>query len=236
VIWLSAAANSGRVHAGNLAILLASAGDLAKALITSIVGFVFAVSDTGWIAIGATATALMAFMAFLLALASLSAARAAAHAVKEIQKDRELTFRPYVSWELGGGVREALTGMAAAASRGKLVNGVNLGNGPALNTVFCVVEDDQHSWSSTAPRLVDFSPGQKIKDEHEIGLVPGTGLAPPRPQVGPRVRKVAFCEDQLGSRYRFIQGWVIADVWRPGQAKTDWVKWYEANAPIASRT
>jgi hypothetical protein len=194
------------------------------------------VSDTGWIAIGALAIAVMALMTFFLALASLSAARAAARTVREIQKDRDLTFRPYISWELGGGVRDEHMGMTAAASLGRLVNGVNLGQGAALNTVFCLVAADDRTWSSTLLRLVDLSPGQRINDEHEIGLVPGTGLAPPCPQVAPKVKKVAFCEDQLGARYRFVQGWVIADVWRPRQTKTDWVRWYEANAPVASRS
>jgi hypothetical protein len=156
-----------------------------------------------------------------MAEATRTEARAAKDTVTEIQKDRELTFRPYVSWKISGGTR---------------VNGVNLGKGPALNTVFCVVEEGERLWS-WYPDLVDFSPGQTITDTDDVGLRPKQRPAPPRPQVGRVVpRKVAFCEDQLGNRYRFLPGSVIADVWRPGENKPDWVMWYEGTAPIAPRT
>jgi hypothetical protein len=178
------------------------------------------VTTTGWIAIGALVTALMALATGFLAWKSRSEASAARDTVTEIQKDRELTFRPYISWKLSGGTR---------------VNGVNLGRGPALNTVFCVVEQDERLWRWFA-ELVDFSPGQEINDADDLVLLPKQGQAPPRPQIGRTVpHKVAFCEDQLGNRYRFLPGQVIADVWRPGEAKPDWVMWYEAYAPIATR-
>jgi hypothetical protein len=148
-------------------------------------------------------------------------ASAAKDTISEIQKDRELTFRPYVSWKISGGTR---------------VNGVNLGKGPALNTVFCVVEEDERLWRWFA-ELVDFSPGQTITDADDLVLLPKQGQPPPRALVGRVVpRKVAFCEDQLGNRYRFLPGAVIADAWRPGENKPDWVTWYEGAAPIAART
>ena len=156
-----------------------------------------------------------------MAEATRSEARTARDTVTEIQKDRELTFRPYISWKLGAS---------------EVVNGVNLGKGPALNTVFCVVEEDEVHWRFYA-ELVDFSPGQQIRDKHQLGLTERSGPTPPRPQIGPKKpRKVAFCEDQLGNRYRFLPGKVDADVWRPGEQKPDWVIWYENNTPIAPRT
>jgi|SRR5215472_4799960 len=143
--------------------------------------------------------------------------KASRDTIAEIQKDRELTFRPYVSWKISGGTR---------------VNGVNFGKGPAVDTVFSVVEEDERLWRWYA--LVDVSPGQTITDADDLVLLPKQGPAPPRPQVGGVVpRKVAICEDQLGNRYRFLPGAVMADVWRPGQPKPDWVEWYEGTAPIA---
>lgn len=168
----------------------------------------------GWIAVGALVTAAMA-------VATAYMARRSRDAITEIRRDRELTFRPYISWELGSGT---------------YVNAVNFGKGPALNAIFCTVDEDQKTWSTTAPMLRDFSPDQKTSNSDQIMLTPGTGPIPPRPKVGNTVpRKVAFCEDHLGNRYRFLPGAVIADVWRPGKRKPDWVAWYEGNAPIAPR-
>src|SRR5262249_23497212 len=116
------------------------------------------------------------------------------------------------------------------------VNGVNLGRGPALDTLFCAVQDDEQTWHANA-ELVDFSPGQEISIEHGITLAPMTGPPPAARPGWPRhvAWKVTFCEDQLGNRYRFLPGKVDADVWRPGEVKPDWITWYEANAPIAPR-
>ncbi len=172
---------------------------------------------TGWVGISAVFTAFLALVTVVLAVTSLSAARAAQSSVREIATDRELGFRPYVVWKLGAGTH---------------VLGANLGRGPALNTVFCVVDDGSWRWY---PELVDFGEGELITDANEMVLAVKDGPEPPRPQVGPVVpRKVAFCEDQLGNRYRFVPGKVNADVWRPGESKPDWVTWYEQNAPIVT--
>jgi len=114
------------------------------------------------------------------------------------------------------------------------VNGVNFGRGPALNTVFCVVDGEQlWRWH---PQLVDFSPGQTISDVDDLALLPKQGPPPSRPLVGKTVpRKVAICEDLLGNRYRFLPGVVFPEIWRPGEAKPDWVTWYEGTAPVAVR-
>jgi hypothetical protein len=174
------------------------------------------ITATGWVALGAAFTAILAALTVFLALTGLSTARAAQNSIREVQRDRELGFRPYLSWKLGAGTH---------------VLGVNLGRGPALNTIFCVVDDHGWRWF---PELVDFSPGQEVTQADQLVLTAQQGAPPPRPQVGQIVpRKVAFCEDQLGNRYRFLPGKVAADVWRPGEAKPDWVLWYEQTAPIA---
>jgi hypothetical protein len=171
---------------------------------------------TGWVALGATFTAILAALTVFLAITGLSTARAARSSIQEIERDRELGFRPYVSWKLGAGTH---------------VLGVNLGRGPALNTIFCVVDNDGWRWF---PELVDFSPGQEITQADQVVLAGNQGPPPPRPQIGPTVpRKVALCEDQLGNRYRFLPGKVAADVWHLGEPKPDWVRWYEQTAPIA---
>jgi hypothetical protein len=187
---------------------------------------VLGLSTTGWIAIGALVTALMAVATGYLAWKSRSEASAARDTVTEIQKDRELTFRPYVSWKIGEGVS---------------VLAVNFGRGPALHTMFCKVDQDDRWKATPEDQLIDMSPGEKITAADKVYLVTWPGAqaasAPARPQVGQTVpRQVAFCEDQLGNRYRFLQGKVDADVWHAGELKPDWVVWYEAHAHIAART
>lgn len=152
----------------------------------------------------------------------LKQAEASTIMAREMQQERELAFRPHISWKIGGGTR---------------VVGVNFDKGPALNTVFCVVEPDEQLWR-WHPELVDLSPGQPISLLDDLALFPKQGPPPPRPLVGRTVppRKVAFCEDQLGNRYRFLPGVVFPDVWHPGETKPDWVTWYEGTAPIAART
>lgn len=128
------------------------------------------VPNTGWIAIGAFVTAVMAAATAYLAFENRSEARAAADTVKEIQKDRELTFRPYISWK---------------ATEGLFVIGANFGKGPALNTVFCVVQDDEQTWFANT-ELADFSPEQAITGEDRIELAIRKGPPPEAPTGWPR--------------------------------------------------
>jgi hypothetical protein len=143
-------------------------------------------------------------------------AAASLQVVEEMPADRELTFRPFLSWVLDG-----------------TINASNNGRGPALNSVFCGLRDDG-TWLTTLPRLIDFGPGDHIPSgAYSMLMSELTSEAPPTPSFSFPVRKLAFCEDQLGNRYRFIQGSVKPDVWKPGRPKPDWVSWFEKNAPIA---
>jgi hypothetical protein len=145
-------------------------------------------------------------------------AAASLQVVKEMRADRELTFRPYLSWEL---------------SRGLGLHATNNGRGPALNAVFCALGDDKRSWYGHLPTLLDFGQGDKIPDEgYWLPLQPMETRPPPTPGLSHPVRKVAMCEDQLGNRYRFSQGSVEPEIWQRGQPKPDWVMWYEEVAPI----
>ena len=155
------------------------------------------------------------------AVATKDEAAASLQVVEEMRADRELTFRPFLSWVLDG-----------------TINASNNGRGPALNAVFCGLRDDglsvEKPWLTTLPRLIDFGPGDRIPSgAYSMLMSKLESEPPPKPTANFPVRKLAFCEDQLGNRYRFIQGAVKPDVWKPGQPKPDWVEWYEKNAPIA---
>src|SRR5581483_3231301 len=73
----------------------------------------------------AIATAWMAWKTRGVAQATEKEAKASLATVDEIRKDRELTFRPYLSWVLTPSL-----------------NATNNGRGPALNSVFCALEED----------------------------------------------------------------------------------------------
>jgi hypothetical protein len=146
-------------------------------------------------------------------------AAASLQVVEEMRADRELTFRPFLSWEYSDSIHAS-----------------NNGRGPALNAVFCGQYQDG-TWRTTLPKLIDFGAGDHIPSgAYSMLLMPLKSDPPPTPSAKFRVRKVALCEDQLGNRYRFIQGDVKPDVWKPGQLKPDWVDWYERNAPVAEAT
>jgi hypothetical protein len=143
-------------------------------------------------------------------------AAASLQVVEEMRADRELTFRPFLSWEFAGSIYAS-----------------NNGRGPALNAAFCGLRDDG-MWLTTLPRLIDFGPGDHIPSGAYSMLMSELKTEPPpTPTATFQARKLAFCEDQLGNRYRFTQGDVRPDVWKPGEPKPDWVEWYEKNAPIA---
>ncbi|HEV2953277.1 MAG TPA: hypothetical protein VG015_04240 [Candidatus Dormibacteraeota bacterium] len=168
----------------------------------------------------AVATLTQASAATDAAKATHVAAAAAADQVRELQRTREMEWRPFVNWKIGGGA---------------WVEAANFGRGPALNTVFFVVDTDSSWRGSPLEVLCDLSPNQEIKQEDQILVVERRGTAPPRPQVASGTpRAVAFCEDQLGNRYRFIRGRVEPDIWTrgAGMEKPDWVTWYESNANI----
>jgi hypothetical protein len=151
------------------------------------------------------------------AVATKDEAAASLQVVEEMRADRELTFRPFLSWEVDGAIQAS-----------------NNGRGPALNAVFCGLRADE-TWVTTLPRLIDFGPGDHIPSgAYSMLMSELESEPPPRPTVKFPVRKLAFCEDQLGNRYCFIQGSVKPDVWKPAQPKPDWVTWYEANAPIVT--
>lgn len=182
-------------------------------------------SATAWTAIQAVTgigvvlgTAALAIATWRLASQTSRDVRASEQTVLEIRRDRELAFRPYLSWE----ARPAL-------------HASNNGRGPALNAVFCHLAIDSDDWLSHLPSLLDLGPGDEVPSAaYSVMLDPMTLAAPPRIQMpGYVVQKIAICEDLFGNRYRFVQGQTEADRWIPGSgSKPDWVEWYEATAPV----
>jgi hypothetical protein len=150
--------------------------------------------------------------------------------VDEIKRDRELAYRPYISWKLTelSVQNEVVTGNPHVA-------GVNFGRGPALHCL-CVAFWPEVMVKARSSLLFDLSPDDEfdvVTEPHVDWPVPGpdvTGQPPSAtvPQGYPSAR-VAFCQDQLGNSYRFVPWKVDADVWRPDdESRPEWLDWYEA--------
>lgn len=148
--------------------------------------------------------------------------------VAEIRRDRELEYRPYVSWGVGSqqraGKRITEPGSAIVA---------NFGRGPAIHCLCCLTWTDSSAdslWLATTD-LFDISPQEKREVGHlrkRTGLLPTEDIAGgPIPIDSPGLR-FAFCQDQLGNHYRFVPYRVEADVWREG-LKPGWLEFYLAH-------
>lgn len=149
--------------------------------------------------------------------------------IDEIRIDRELAYRPQISWLV-----------IELATAGELVTGnpkvhvANFGRGPALHCL-CVAFWPKVMVRARSTLLFDLSPNEKgdVATEARDWQVPGpdvTGPPPsgPVPTGWPSVR-VAFSQDQIGNSYRFVPYKVDADVWRPkDDPRPAWLDWYEA--------
>ncbi len=157
--------------------------------------------------------------------------------VDEVRRDRELAYRPYLSWRLTEA--NLVAGIVQDHPSPRLWC-ANFGRGPALHRL-CVAFWPSVMIKVRSTILFDLSPNESTHD-------PGaeTVRAEPRgwdlpsveiigqpaaaaehvPPGGPSMR-VAFCQDQLRNAYRFVPFKVDADVWRPGEQRPPWLDWYE---------
>jgi hypothetical protein len=170
------------------------------------------VGTDGWVifsawatASAAIATAVMAYLTRKVAMATNEEATQTRRVAQQQQEDRELAWRPVLGlrWDRvtneGGGAVIRYTGQWLIT---------NVGSGPGINCRFVerlIDQDPPAGWRLS--NAVNVSAG----GETEIGT---EGSEPPIPNdlfvapetadsdVGP-VRRVLFCEDVFGARYRF---------------------------------
>jgi hypothetical protein len=160
----------------------------------------------------------------LSAEAGKTAAEAGKQTVAEIQRDRELEYRPYVSWNIVAQTRANERIVAPGTARVS-----NFGRGPAIHCLCCL------AWMDTSADpiqlattfLFDLSP-QDTGDltlESRAGWMPNEEMAGSPIPAGPPGLRFAFCQDQLGNHYRFLPYRLEADVWREGP-KPRWLDFY----------
>lgn len=190
-----------------------------------------------WVAIG---TGLLALATFVLAVitalnvkktgalvaATQTSADAAKATVEEIQKDRELAHRPYLSWNAGinRNDEEVTAGRAFP---------VNFGRGPVVNGMCCFAWTVR-SGSSTILNLMtsdlfDLSADSDKRDGLQMTI--RAGIQADEEITGNEVTnkgvKVAFCQDQLGNYYRFVP-YTAPEIFRPkvGAKSPKWIDFY----------
>ncbi len=160
-------------------------------------------------------------------------AEAGTQTVAEIQRDRELEYRPYVSWGIGSqtraGDRIVEPGIAGVS---------NFGRGPTIHCLCCL------AWMDTAADplqfattvLFDLSPQDtgQLALERRSGWMPNAEIAGSQIPIGAPGLRFAFCQDQLGNHYRFVPYRLEADVWREG-AKPRWLEFYQEHLTALSR-
>ena len=189
------------------------------------------------------ANAVLAFMTWRVATATNEAAQASKEAaeagqaeaaasratVDEMRRDRELEYRPYLSWRLTEVTTNGRFGPVVDTPSPR-VEGANFGRGPALHCLFVAFWPDEAT-KVRSPLLFDLSPNEAlsaiVRAEPRGWSVPGRDVTGARP-AGAKFIRVAFCQDQLGNSYRFVPFRVDADVWQPKEPRPAWLDWYEA--------
>lgn len=188
-----------------------------------------------WVAVGtgllALATFVLAGMAYWsvrktggLVTATEKSAAAAKATVDEIQRDRDLAYRPYLSW--GAGYNRAGPRITAARAWA-----ANFGRGPAIHCLCCVgFIEEEVPWLMTTP-LFDLSPNEPSKREIDMDLRAGLLLDKDTAgtELGREPVRVAFCQDQLGNYFRFVPYRVEADIYNPiaGTPRPRWMDVYK---------
>lgn len=160
-------------------------------------------------------------------------AKASLATVEEIRRDRELAYRPYLTFEITIAtpdidVTPGTPPPAPSRANTDTVHFVNYGRGPALSAIVC--EALTSSWRRT--KVFDLSAddeGDLDVTQHPLAQNPGGGLLGSQyPGQGLLAGRwaAAFCEDLFGNRYRFQPRLADADVWRPGEPEPGWAIWY----------
>ncbi len=178
----------------------------------------------------ALATFVLAAMAYWnvrktggLVTATEKSAAAAKATIDEIQRDRELAYRPYLSWRVGG-----------LSSNPKDIKGgtawvANFGRGPAIHCLCCTGLATPAATTVTTD-LFDLSPNEPEPRRLDMTLRSGAQLTSEMAgtEVGEEPVRAAFCQDQLGNYYRFVPFKVETDVFRPGTDKAEprWMVFY----------
>jgi hypothetical protein len=164
------------------------------------------------------------------AAATRDEAEASKAVVDEMRHDRELAYRPYISWRLTEATTNAPGGPVIDLPTSPRVVGANFGRGPALYCL-CVAFWPEQMVKARSTLLFDLSPNETLTKDvvraqpRGWGNVPGPDVVGPIP-TGAQFFRVAFCLDQLGNAYRFLP-FGETDVWRPNESRPAWLEWYE---------
>lgn len=147
---------------------------------------------------------------------------AAKATVDEIQRDRELAYRPYLSRRSRTQGGKEITDATAYV--------VNFGRGPAIHCLCCIgfIAEQQGNLMTTP--LFDLSPNEPSVREIEMQMRSGLLLDKDTAgtELGPEPVRVAFCQDQLGNYFRFVPYRVDADIYNPttGTPRPRWMDVY----------
>jgi hypothetical protein len=155
--------------------------------------------------------------------------------VEEVRHDRELAYRPYISWRL---TEARVSAGIVQDNPSPTLYCANFGRGPALHCL-CAAFWPGVMIKVRSTILFDLSPNESTEDPGAGKVyVEPRGWDIPTPEVigqaaaeqvpvGAPSMRMAFCQDQLGNAYRFVPYKVDADVWRPGEPRPPWLDWYE---------
>jgi hypothetical protein len=169
------------------------------------------------------------------ARASGQQAEAALRQLEEVRYDRELAAAPYLT--LSGGPPRATDHTGKSVPMPCNINIKNIGRGPALTCMYCaclqfsepggepvpdVPVTGAHYYSSP---LFHLGAG----DSAAFGIDPKTDLAQQIVLKGllprPGLVHAVVCEDQFGTRYRFLSGQAKPEQWKEGQPSVGWEDW-----------
>ncbi len=182
----------------------------------------------------ALVTAVMAWQTRGVAGATKDAARAAAEEAKasadtvaEIQRDRELNWRPYPFLTTSG--RYGTNGTDPDS-----FDFVNIGRGPAFNCVYAhyferpvgggrVVPE----WrSNTKPAVIPAAGGAQGSADLQPHPIPTSLFQDADGKMADPAIAVFYQDTLSNTAYRLLPPRAKPDVWRPGMVAEQWVTWY----------
>lgn len=183
------------------------------------------------VVVTAVATAALAIINFFvirdnkkIIAATQEGARASLASIDEIKRDRELGYRPFLSFEM-------TVFHSAGSTTPDTLHVVNVGRGPAINAMFALVLADASEWRRT--RVFDAP-----SDDPEGGDLPIAvrNRKPPSLEIlgfkeASGRAYAMFCEDSLGNCYRFHPRKTPPDVWHSGDGEPVWLKWFREEKP-----